>query len=284
MSYVFALTSAAFFAANALCVRWALRGATAATITLVSVITNLLMLWIAAEVSGSVGQSLQRPALIFLVAGALSPALARFTLYESINLIGVSRASMISTTTPIFSAMLAVPLLGEQVTWRIGVGTVLVVAGLAIALRPGPTGVFRRPWAGAALALNSAVFASISFILRKVGMRLLPLPTLGSALTMTGALVALLPYVVLRARRDVLRTDRKSVKYLIAAGLLSSGGFLTYFLALDLGDIVRVTPLANTTPLFALAFLRLFHSEPVTRTTVLGALLVVSGVLFVLGA
>jgi len=74
------------------------------------------------------------------------------------------------------------------------------------------------------------------------------------------------------------------MKYLIAAGLLSSGGFLTYFLALDLGDIVRVTPLANTTPLFALAFIRLFHSEPVTRATLLGALLVVSGVLFVLGA
>lgn len=283
VSSFLALSSAALFAANALCVRWALRGATAATITLVSIVTNLVILWVAAGVSGSLAQAAQGPAVVFLVAGALSPAFARLTLYESINLIGVSRSAMISNTTPIFSAMLAVPLLGEQVTWRIGVGTLLVVLGLAVALRPEVASTARRPWVGVALALNTAIFASLSFILRKVGMRMLPLATLGSALTMTGALIALLPYVILRARRDVLRTDRGSLKYLIAAGVLSSGGFLAYFLALDGGDIVRVTPLANTTPLFALVFLHLFHSEHISPTTVLGALLVVGGMLFVLG-
>lgn len=283
LSSLFALTSAVFFAANALCVRWALRGATATTITLASVVTNLVLLWGVAGIFGAPRVAFGVPALIFLGAGVLSPALARLTLYESINLIGVSRASMISNTTPIFSALLAVPLLGEQVSWRIGAGTLLVVIGLAVAMWPEQMGVARRPWAGVLLALNTAVFASLSFMLRKIGMRLLPLPALASALTMTGALLALLPYVVLRSRANVLRADRKSLKYVLAAGFLSSAGFLMYFLALDLGDIVRVTPLANTTPLFALGLLWLFHSEPIAPTTLVGAGLTVGGVLLVLG-
>jgi len=285
VSSAFALTSAALFAFNALCVRWALRGASALTITLASVVTNFSVLWLVAILSGPLPRGLQAPAAIFLLAGALSPALARLTLYKSIELIGVSRASTISNTAPLYSAILAVPLLGEHLSWRIGVGTVLVVMGLALTLRPEAWGAVRRPWAaGALLALNTAVMASVSFILRKLGMRLLPLPALASALTMTGALLALLPYVLIRARADVLRTDQGSLKYLLAAGLLSSGGFLLYFFALDLGTIVTVTPLANTTPLFAIAFLRLFRQgEPVALTTLVGAVLAVAGILFVVG-
>ncbi len=284
MSNLFALASAVLFAFNALCVRLALRGATATTITTVSVVTNLGMLWVATALSGTLLHALRPQALIFLVAGAFSPALARLTLYESFNLIGVSRASTISNTTPLFSAILAVPLLGEQLSWRLAVGTVLVVGGLVLALRPDAPGESRRSWAGSLLALNTAVMASISFMLRKIGLRLLPGPVLASALTMTGAMVALLPYIAFRSRQDPLRVSRTSLVYVVAAGLLSTAGFMAYFEALDLGDVVRVTPLANTTPLFAILLLRAFRQvETVSRRAILGAVLAVGGILFVVG-
>ncbi len=282
MSSIFALVSAALFAGNALCVRLALRGSTAATVTLTSVATNLVTLWVVATLSGSVAKAVTGPALIFLVAGAFAPALARLTLYESIDLIGVTRASTISNTTPIFAAVLAVPVLGEHLSWRVAAGTVLVVVGLSMTLRGENQGGLRRSRAGMLLALNTAVMASISFMLRKVGLRLLPEPTLASALTMTGALAALLPYMALRSRQERLRADRGSLVYLIGAGLLSTGGFLAYFFALDLGDVVRVTPLSNTTPLFAVALLRAFRQvETVTANAFFGVLLAVSGILLV---
>lgn len=282
MSSALALASAALFAANALCVRLALRGSTAATVTVTSVMINMATLWATAILSGAIERAVSGPALIFLIAGAFAPALARLTLYESINLIGIARSSTISNTTPIFAAVLAVPVLGEHLSWRLAVGTVLVVIGLALTLRGRDPRSPRRSWAGALLALNTAVMASISFLLRKIGLRLLPVPALGSALTMTGALVALLPYIVLRSRQEPLRADRGSWGYLLAAGLLSTGGFMAYFFALDRGDIVRVTPLANTTPLFAIALLGGFrHVETVTSNTFVGVVLAVAGILFV---
>lgn len=286
MSSLFALLSAIFFAGNALCVRLALRGSTAATATITSVLTNIGALWLLATFAGGLSRVWHPAALIFLAAGAFAPALARLTYYESINLIGVARASTISNTTPIFSAALAVPLLGEVVSWRLAAGTLLVVIGVALAVRPqGQTTQTydqRRLTTGVLLALNTAVMASISFLLRKIGLRLLPDPSLAAALTVTGSLATLLPYLALRARHAVLRTDRPSLTYLIAGGLLTTGGFLAYFLALNLGEVVRVTPLSNTTPLFAVALLYAFRQiERVAPDTVAGAVVTVAGVLLV---
>src|SRR3989442_13884417 len=98
--------------------------------------------------------------------------MARLTYYESINLIGVARATMISNSTPIFAAVLAIPVLGEHLTWQVGAGTVLVVAGVAPAIRQGagpasPHDTRRRPTPGALLALHPAGMGSAPSSLRK---------------------------------------------------------------------------------------------------------------------
>lgn len=289
MSSVFALLSAAFFGANALCVRLSLRGSTAATATLVSIIINLVGFWFLAGLRGSLQHVLTPASLVFALAGVFAPALSRYTLYEGINIIGVARAQTLSNTTPIFAALLAMAVLGETVSWRVGVGTILVVGGVALIVRPsgeplsqlGPA--IRRRWlTGALLALNTAVFASVSFLLRKIGLRMLADPVLGAAITVTSSLVILIPFVAARWRHDPLRADRASFGMIVVAGLLSTGGFLMYYMALNLGEVVRVTPLSNTTPLFALVFLYLFRQvEEIAATTVAGVLVTVLGVVFV---
>jgi uncharacterized membrane protein len=284
---VFALLSAALFAGNALCVRRGLRGSTATTATLVSVATNITALWALAAARGSLPRVAQPAAAVFLLAGMFAPALARLTYYESLPLIGVARAATISNTTPLFSALLAVPVLGERLTWRIAAGTLLVVAGVVLAVRQqGGAGAVegsgRAGVSGVLLALTTAVMASVSFMLRKIGLRLLADPVLGAALTVTGSLLVLLPYVASRWRREPLRADRASLGWLAAGGLLTTGGFLAYYLALHLGDVVRVTPLSNTTPLFAVALLYVFRQvETVAPATALGAIVAVAGVLLV---
>jgi uncharacterized membrane protein len=204
--------------------------------------------------------------------------------------------------TPLFSAVLAVPILGERLTWSLAVGTVLVVIGVALTFRPQPgsppdlpgTGGAPGPLAalgvrarrtntlGLLLALNTAVLASFSFMLRKIGLRMLPDPNLAAAPTVTGSLVTLLPYLGAR-RQQPIRADRNSLTYLIAGGVLSTGGFLAYYLALNLGDVVRVTPLSNTSPLFAILLLLVFREvEALTTSTITGALITVAGILLVL--
>jgi drug/metabolite transporter (DMT)-like permease len=175
--------------------------------------------------------------------------------------------------------------LGESVSWRLAAGTLLVVGGLALTVRPDRDAPAERPWAGALLALNTAVMASISFMLRKLGLRLLPDPAAAAALTVTGSLITLLPYLLLRSRAGPLRAAGPSLGYLVAGSVVTTAAFLAYFVALNLSEVVRVTPLANTTPLFALALLAVFRQQETVGggtaagvvLTVLGILLVVSG-------
>jgi len=282
MGSVFALASAILFAAAAVLVRRGLDGSNAGTATLVSITTNLVAMWTLALTVGAIGRIPRAAVLTFLLAGTLAPALARLTYYESLKRIGVARASTISNTTPLFTALLAIPVLGESLSWPLAAGTLCVVAGLALTARPDPAAPARRPWTGALLALNTAVLASISFLLRKLGLRMFPDPAVASALTVTGSLLTLVPYLWLRSRTEPLRADGRSLSYLIAGSVFTTGGFLAYFFALSLSEVVRVTPLANTTPLFALALLTLFREGEVIRAaTVVGATLTVAGVLLV---
>jgi len=285
LAAAFALLSAVLFAGNAVTVRVALAGTTATTLVLVSLLTNFLVLWGAAALSGSLRAAVQPAALIFLGAGVLAPALARAALYTSIGMVGVARATVAANTTPIFAAAGAALFLGERITLQLAVGTVVVVLG--VVLTSSETGAAvegRISRTGLLLALSTAVLAAISFLLRKVGLQAIPQPALGSALTVTGALAGLLPLLWLRLRREPVRVERRAVAPMVAAALLSSGGFLAYFLALGLGEVSRVTPLSNTTPLFAVLLLQAAfrHVEGVSRRTFAGVALGVLGILLVL--
>jgi len=326
MGSTLALLSAFLFAIAAVLVRRGMQGSTAITATLISILINLIALWALAAASGGLGLMTLPAVATLIAAGLFAPAFARLTYYEAMNLIGVARASTISNTTPIFTAVLAVPVLGESVSWTLAAGTLLVVVGVALTIRPdlrlagagaagaeantGPVGTEApgvgvsatrapgtgaaeagtsgtgapsdRPWAGVLLALNTAGVASISFMLRKLGLRMLPDAAVASALTVTGSLLVLVPYAALRSKAQPIRASRAALGLLIISSIFTTGGFLSYFYALSLSEVVRVTPLSNTTPLFALLLLAMFRQERIRAATVAGAMLTVAGILFVM--
>jgi len=282
MGSVLALTSAVLFAGAALVIRRGLAHSTPTTAALISISTNLVAMWLLSVLLGSVRAITLPAARLLLLAGIFAPGLARYTYYEAMTLIGVARASTLSNTTPLFTAVLAVPVLGERLSWGLAAGTILVVAGIALVARPEDAARVARPWAGTLLALNTAVMASISFMLRKLSLRLLPDPAAAAALTLTGSMLLLVPFALYRSRTEALRADRRGVVLLLGGALLTTAAFLAYFAALNLSEVVRVTPLANTTPVFALALLALFRQEETVRAgTVAGAVLTVAGVLLV---
>lgn len=285
LAAAYALLSAILFAGNAVTVRVALAGTTPTTLVLVSILTNFVTLWTVAALSGDLRAAVQPGALIFLGAGVLAPAIARAALYTAIGMIGVARSVVAANTTPLFAAVGAALVLGERISAQLALGTVVVVLGVAMTSTETPLGAEpRMNRTGLLLALSTAVLAAVSFLLRKIGLQAIPQPALGSALTVTGALAGLLPFVLLRARRESVRAERRALAPMIAAGLLSSGGFLAYFLALGLGEVSRVTPLSNTTPLFAVLLLQagFRHVEGVSRRTFAGVALTVVGIFLVL--
>src|SRR3989304_4560352 len=179
-------------------------------------------------------------------------------------MVGVARSVVASNTTPIFTAVGAALFLHERVSAGLALGTVAVVLGVALTSSAPAQEEARAGRIGLLLALSTAVLAAASIVFRKIALGMIPHAALAGGRT----------------------PARRSVPPMRVAALMSSGGFLAYFLALNLGDASRVTPLSNTTPLFAVLLLRsaFRHVESVTRRTLAGAALTVAGMILVVSA
>jgi len=106
---------------------------------------------------------------------------------------------------------------------------------------------------------------------------------------LVGAMIALafgtLGFAILSARTLVRNRAapmdlRRGIPLVIGGGLFSAGGVMLMFLALQRGEVIAVSPVLATNPLFTLAFalVMLRGVERVTARIVLGAVLVVCGV------
>ena len=133
---IFSLLAASGFAATAIFARTALRRMSTPYGTLLSLCVSTVAAMIIAAVlhpDELVGLSAVALGWLFLV-GFLNFPLGRMFNYTSVTLVGVSKASTVVATSPLFATVLAVIFLGERVSAITLVGTVAVIGGLALIL------------------------------------------------------------------------------------------------------------------------------------------------------
>jgi DME family drug/metabolite transporter len=116
-------------------------------------------------------------------------------------------------------------------------------------------------------------------IIRKLGLSQAG-PLFGSAVNITTALVTFTAFLLASGKRQTLRCQGRSLVYFVGAGIAENLSVFLVLVALSLGEVSVVTPLAGTAPLFVLPFTSLFLKgvEKLTGRIVAGALLIVIGV------
>lgn len=131
-----ALVSALGFGAVAVFARLGMRHVRPTTATVASlIISALVTLVVALSVDAGELASLSAVAFgLILLNAALSYLVGRLFNFTGVRLVGASRASIIIGTSPLFSAGLAVWLLGEQLSAPILAGTVLIIIGVGVIL------------------------------------------------------------------------------------------------------------------------------------------------------
>lgn len=218
----------------------------------------------------------------FVVSGLVGTAAGRFLRVVSIDKVGASVSAAITNLHPFIAAALAILILGERVTLTILAGTLVIVLGTVLLSLSGRVVGFRRvhllyPF------LSASCFGVVA-IIRKLGLSQTG-PLLGSAINMTTALVAFTGYLLVSGNFSEVLCDRRSFLYFVGAGITENAGVYLVLVALSLGNVSVVTPLAGTAPLFVLpmAFFFLKGVEKLTWRIVVGSTLIVLGV-FLLSA
>jgi drug/metabolite transporter (DMT)-like permease len=219
----------------------------------------------------------------FVAAGLLGTMLGRAFEYAGIERIGASRSEPIKASQPLHAAVLAVVVLGETLTPLAGLGTVLVVVGVAVISwesRSGDGGLGALSWSSLALPLLSAFMYGIEPIFAKVGLATGTSPFVGLGIKTLAATVAFYAYLRYRGTlpdRSALRSA--NTKWYVGAGLANTAFLLSYYAALSVAPVVLVQPVLQISPLFVIAISVVFlqRLERVTPRIVGAAVVVALG-------
>jgi len=217
--------------------------------------------------------------------------------FQSVNLIGASRASLFVASQAPFAALFAVAFTGESLHPLVGLGTAGVVGGLIFASGTSILEGWRGDKIfvlGYLMALGAGASYGATNVMAKHTLGIYDSPLMMTAFSMLIGLVVLSPLVgasavhsgIIRPRspedRGILQS-LLSFKYVALAGVASGVAVISWYLAVQRADVVVISPIVSSSPLVTLFLAHLFLTrlERVTRRLVFGALLTVAGVGFV---
>lgn len=220
--------------------------------------------------------------IYFFIAGLSGPCIGRFLLFIGINRVGSSIASTLFSIKPLFSAVAAVLILGENLTTGIAAATMIMVSGLAIISFEESGKKFESSWSKKDLIfpiMAGAAFG-LAHVFRKIGLNINHEPVMGVVVQNVAALSFSLTLAILKKNHNQLTVNhRKAWIFFGLSGIFSVLGQLATFCALNIGSVIIVSPLSAISPLFVIVIAGIFlrKVERVTWKIALGAVLIIGG-------
>lgn len=280
MWIVFAFGSAFFAGLTAILAKCGIRKTDSTVATAIRTIVVLAFSWLMVFLVGSQGQlgSIDATTLLFLVLSGLATGASWLCYFRALQLGDVNKVVPIDKSSTVLTILLAAVLLHEGIDAAKAVGVVLIAVGTLLMLE-------RRESAGAAAdgmrwlwyALGSAVFASLTAILGKLGISGVE-SNLGTAIRTGVVLVMSWMMVLVQGKWDRVReVARDELGFICLSGLATGASWLCYYKALQDGPASVVVPIDKLSILVTIGFSYLFFHEKLTRRSALGLAAIVLG-------
>ena len=277
-----ALAAALSYAISGIAAKRGLRYSTPVTVTLVSVAIHATALWIALLVFRGVPTVSSWVLFLFVLSGLIQPIL-RFLTYAGIHYVGAAAGTTLRGAHPLFSTFLAILFLGESLNLLIVLGTISIVAGIALISWRGGKKQESYHWWHLAYPLSAAFLAGVTHPLRRYSLNLANEPLYLAAVIGIVALPWLASATLLPGQKERPVWDRRAMGPFLIAGTFETLGILLVIFALSIGHVVIVSPIVATSPLWIVlgSWLFLRDIERLTLRTVLGAVCVVAGTIVI---
>lgn len=283
MWILFAFGSALFAGLTAILAKCGVRRTDSTLATAIRTIIVLLFSWLMVFLTGAQTglEALAGRTLLFLILSGLATGASWLCYFKALQIGDVNKVTPIDKSSTVLTILLAFLLLREPISVGKALGVVCVGAGtyLMIEKRPG-TEESRGPWLP--YALGSAVFASLTAILGKLGVSGVD-SNLASAIRTGVVLVMAWVMVFVTGKAPLLKTfPREELGFLFLSGLSTGASWLCYYRALQDGPASVVVPIDKLSILVTVAFSALVFHERLTRKAGLGLALITGGTLVML--
>lgn len=250
-------------------------------------VSGLILLIIAALLSGGLAPAISTQALLFLIlSGVIGITLGDSAFLQALKHLGARRTLLMATLAPPMTGILAWIFLGETLTWMSWLGIALTAAGVAWVIterNPQSAANAVRLWPGLPLGALAALAQSSAVVLSRTVLTQTQVSALQTAIVrLLAGTLFLAVWLLIAGRPLYSRIKFQSVKGLGRDLLLAT--FLGTFLAMWLQQIsIELIPagiaqtLISTSPLFILP-IALLSGERVTLRAVFGVLIALAGV------
>ena len=252
--------------------------------TAIRTIVVLIFSWLMVFVVGSQEtiSAIGGRTLLFLVLSGLATGASWLCYFKALQLGDVNKVVPIAKTSTVLTILLAAIFLQEGVSLTKGIGVVLIAVGTFLMIEKKQSGGETKSAAWLWYALGSAVFASLTAILGKVGISGVE-SNLGTAIRTGVVLLMSWVMVFVTGKQGALKAIPKNELFFIClSGLATGGSWLCYYKALQDGPASVVVPIDKLSILVTVLFSYLVFREKLTKKSALGLAGIVAGTLLML--
>lgn len=284
MWIMFAFGSALFAGLTAILAKCGIRNTDSNVATALRTTVVLAFSWLMVFVTGAQSgmDSISMKTMVFLVLSGVATGASWLCYFKALQLGNVNKVTPIDKSSTVLTMFLALVLLGEELTWMKAVVMVCIGIGTYMMIQKKQTEEKKEDKKWLLYAIGSAVFASLTSILGKIGISDIN-SNLGTAIrTIVVLVMAWIVVFVTRKQHTIKDIDKKSWIFLVLSGVATGGSWLCYYRALQTGPASVVVPIDKLSILVTIAFSYIVFREKLTVKAGIGLVLIVAGTLLLL--
>ena len=281
MWIAFAFGSALFAGITSILAKIGIKNIDSTAATAIRTIVILFFSWLMVFVTGSFGGigSISSKTLVFLILSGFATGGSWLCYFKALRIGDVNKVTPVDKSSTVLTMLLAFIILGEEISILKAVCMVHIGAGtyLMIVKKETDKEVKGKGWLF--YAVLSAVFASLTSILGKIGISGVD-SNLGTAIrTIVVLIMAWVMVFVTKKQGELKKIDRKSMVFICLSGLTTGLSWLCYYKALQDGQASVVVPIDKLSILVTVAFSYIVLKEKLTKKSAAGLVMITAGTL-----
>lgn len=285
MWILYAFGSALFAGATSILAKIGIEDVDSHVATALRTIVVLIFSWLMVFIVGSQSQlvDISIKSYIFLILSGMATGASWLCYFKALQLGDVNKVVPIDKSSTILTMVLAFIFLKEDITVPMVIGMIAIGLGTYLMIQKKEEEqkeVKNKAWL--IYAVLSAVCASLTSILAKIGIENVE-SNLGTAIRTIVVLIMAWIIVFLQKKHgQVKNISKKSFVFIGLSGIATGASWICYYKALHDGLASIVVPIDKLSILVTVAFAYIFLREKLSRSSMVGLILITVGTLSLL--
>ena len=284
MWILYAFGSAFFAGITAILAKIGIKNTDSNLATAIRTIVILLFSWLMVFIVGSFNTitELSSKTIIFLILSGIATGLSWLCYFKALQLGNVNKVTPIDKSSTILTMILAMIFLGESITILKVISIILIGVGTYLMIEKKNDTKQAKDNKWLLYAFGSAIFASLTSILGKIGIEGVE-SNLGTAIrTIVVLVMAWIVVFVTKKQSEIKKIDKRSWKFLLLSGLTTGLSWLCYYKALQDGEASIVVPIDKLSIVITIVFSYIILKEKLNKKSMLGLIGIIVGTLLLL--